>query len=264
MTPDPAPLLVEDAGSGVLLLRLNRPERFNALATPLLLEIAAALTKADTDPAIRAAVVTGSATLFAAGADINELADARPTDPIETPRFVAWAEIRAFSKPLVAAVEGLCLGAGAELMMRCDLVIAGAEARFGQPESNLGFIPGAGGTALLPRRVGVPLAMEMVMTGKPIDADRAFQAGLINRVVESGTALDAALELATTLAARAPETMRAAKLSVRRAMEMPLDAHLLAERELFVMLVAGDEAKEGIAAFREKRKPDFLKPRGQA
>lgn len=241
----------------MLLLRLNRPERRNALATPLLGAIAEALARADADEDVRAVVVTGDEKVFAAGADLDELARSGGDDPIEGPRFRAWAAISAFSKSLIAAVEGWCLGAGLELMMRCDLVIAGEGARFGQPETNLGIIPGAGGTAILPRLLGLPLAMEMVLTGEPIDADRALGARLIARVVPQGEALAAALELADKLAARAPEALRAAKASLRDTLELPLADHLLAERRRFVALLGGAEKAEGIAAFREKRKPNW-------
>lgn len=250
MTPD---LIVESAADGVLLLRLNRPERRNALATPLLCAIAGALTAADADDAIRVVIITGSDSLFAAGADVDELAASTGDDPIESPRFQAWAAIRSFSKPLIAAVEGWCLGAGLELALRCDLIVAGAKARFGLPETNLGIMPGAGGTAILPRLVGLRRAMAMVLTGEPIGAEEAQRAGLITQTVADGEAADAATALAAKLAARAPNALRTAKASLRQATELPLDDHLLSERRAFVGLLGGAEKTEGIAAFREKR-----------
>ena len=252
MMPD---LIQEKPAGGVLLLRLNRPEKRNALATPLLEAIAGALADADGDPDIRVVVLTGSETVFAAGADLDELAASASDDELESPRFRAWAAIHTHGTPLVAAVEGWCLGAGLELMLRADLVIAGESARFGQPETNLGIMPGAGGTALLPRRVGRSLAMEMVLTGEPITASRAHAAGLIARVVADGEACRAAIDLASTLADRAPHALQAARASIAEADELPLDAHLRFERTLFLGLMSGGEKAEGIAAFREKRRP---------
>jgi enoyl-CoA hydratase len=252
MMPEDA-LLTQDHGDGVLVLRLNRPEKSNALATPLLAMVAQALAAADDDAAVRCVVITGGDTIFAAGADINELATASSEEPLEGPRFLAWKSIRAFSKPLVAAVEGWCLGAGAELMMCCDLVVAAETARFGQPETNLGIIPGAGGTALLPRLVGLALALDMVLTGEPIAARRAYEAGLISRIAPKGEAIATALSLATKLASRAPVALRIAKQSVRAAMEQPLTVHLTSERTAFISLLGGAELEEGIAAFRGKR-----------
>lgn len=253
--PDPGGLLSEHPAAGVLLLRLNRPERRNALATPLLREIAAALATAEDDDAVRAVVITGSEMVFAAGADLDELAASGADDPVESPRFQAWATIRAFPKPLVAAVEGWCLGAGAELMLCADIVIAGAGARIGQPETGLGIIPGAGGTAILPRRGGPALAMKMVLTGEPIAAAEAQRCGLIAEAVAAGTALAAALALAERLAARAPLALRAAKASIRDAETLDEAAHLLAERRRFIALLGSADKAEGIAAFKDKRAP---------
>lgn len=255
MTPE-APLLISARPApGVLLLTLNRPERRNALATPLLMALVEALRGAEEDAALRAVVVTGSESVFAAGADLNELATSTDRDPVESPRFLAWSAIRAFPKPLIAAVEGWCLGAGAELMMCCDIVVAARDATIGQPETNLGIIPGAGGTALLPRRIGQALAMDMVLTGEPISAQRAHDAGLIARLADKGQALDAALALAEKLAGRAPLALRAAKASVRDAQSLDETEHLRAERERFVALLGSADKAEGIAAFKEKRAP---------
>lgn len=252
MTPE---LICETAGDGVLLLRLNRPEKRNALATPLLEAIAEALDKADQDNSIRAIILTGNEKAFAAGADLDELEASTSSDAIESPRFQAWARIRACGKPTIAAVEGWCLGAGLELVLRTDLVIAARGARFGQPETNLGIMPGAGGTSILPRLVGRSLAMEMVLTGEPIGADRAFAAGLIARIVEDTRALPEAIELATKLAGRAPRALRTAKASILEGENLPLRDHLLGERIAFVGLLSSREKLEGIAAFREKRSP---------
>ena len=238
-------------------LRLNRPLKRNALATPLLEDIARALCDAETVASIRAVVLTGSDKVFAAGADIDELAASSGTDLIESPRFEAWDRIRSFSKPLIAAVEGWCLGAGAELAMCCDIIVAGDTARFGQPETNLGIIPGAGGTATLTRLVGRALAMRMVLTGEPINAAEALSAGLISEVVQAGEAEQAALRLADTIASRAPAAMQAAKASVREAAVLSERDHLRAERTRFVALLDTYDKIEGIAAYRERRKPSW-------
>lgn len=252
MTPD---LIHETPANGVLLLRLNRPEKRNALATPLLEAIADTLDEAVQDKHIRAIVLTGNDKVFAAGVDLNELAHSTGADEIENPRFLAWSRIRACTKPVIAAVEGWCLGAGLELALRTDLVISGSGAWFGQPETNLGIMPGAGGTSILPRRVGRSLAMEMVLSGEPISADRALAAGLVARIVPDTTALQEAIELASKLASRAPGALHAAKASIVKAEDLALSDHLLGERVAFVGLLSGPEKLEGIAAFREKRSP---------
>lgn len=252
MTAEPM-LIVGRDGEGVLVLRLNRPDRRNALATPLLQEIAAALAAGEADETVRAVVVTGSNTVFAAGADIDEVAAARADDPVESPRFLAWRAIRGFPKPLLAAVEGWCLGAGLELAMCCDIVVAGSNARFGQPETSLGIIPGAGGTVTLTRLVGRALATRMVLTGEPIDAAHALAAGLVAEVAPTGEALRQGTDLAARIAARAPLAMREAKASLRDAAELSERDHILAERRRFVALLGSADKAEGIAAFKEKR-----------
>lgn len=256
MTPKPD-LLIETPADGVRLLRLNRPDRRNALATPLLTALAKALDHAAGDEAIRAVVITGDTKVFAAGADIRELASSGPDDAPHGPRQAAWERIRDFPKPLIAAVEGWCLGAGCELLMCCDLSVAGAGAQFGQPESSLGIMPGAGGTATLPRLVGRNLAMRMVLTGEMIDTDRAVAAGLVGEGVPAGQALDRALDLARTIAGRAPVALQAAKASVRAAFDLAHGDHLLHERRRFLALLGTDDKREGVAAFLEKRTPHW-------
>lgn len=256
MTDKPG-LLAERPEPGVLLLRLNRPDRRNALATPLLTALADALTDAAVDADIRAVIVTGDTKVFAAGADIRELAASGPGDPPHGPRQVAWEAIRTFPKPLIAAVEGWCLGAGCELLMCCDLSVAGDTARFGQPESSLGIMPGAGGTATLPRLVGRTLAMHMVLTGESISAERAVAAGLVGEIVPTGQALDRALHLARLIAGRAPLALAAAKASVKAAFDLPHGEHLRQERSRFLALLGTDDKREGVAAFLEKRNPSW-------
>ena len=248
-----AELLIERDRPGILLLRLNRPERRNALSTSLLTEIADALESAD--KSVCCAVITGSDKVFAAGADIQEIADKDQAAALADPRIALWGRIRAFEKPLIAAIEGWCLGAGCELMMCCDLVVAGADAKFGQPETNLGIMPGAGGTATLARLVGRGLANKMVLLGEPITAQEAKAAGLIVDIAGTGGALSAAMEMANKMALRAPIALRRAKASIKAAFELPHQEHLLLERRLFASLFDTADKREGIAAFLEKRPP---------
>ena len=248
-------LLASRPSDGVLLLTLNRPASRNALATPLLEMIARELMGAADDDTIRCVVLAGNEKVFAAGAALGELERSDGKEPIAGPRWNAWACIAGFPKPLVAAVEGWCLGAGCELMLRCDIVVAAENARIGQPETNLGIIPGAGGTALLPRLVGRAAALDMVLTGEPIHARRAYDLGLIARLARDGEALSDALTLASKLASRAPRALKAAKASIRDAADRSLSEHLCAERQRFLALLAGPEKAEGIAAFRERRDP---------
>jgi enoyl-CoA hydratase len=248
-------ILLSERHEAVLVLTLNRPDRRNALATKLLEDLSACLVDADADSSVRVAIVTGSSSLFAAGADIDEIANSDAREELHSPRFRAWQRIRAFRKPLIGAVEGWCLGAGLELAMCCDFLVAGSGARFGQPETNLGIIPGGGGTALLTRRVGPSLAMQMILTGQPIDAERALTSGLVGEVVADGAALSRARALAEMLAGRAPLALSEAKASIRDADILPLDDHIVSERRRFISLLGTEDKKEGIAAFREKRAP---------
>jgi enoyl-CoA hydratase len=254
MSEEPT-LVVEDAAPGVRVLRLNRPERRNALATPLLAEVVAALAAADHDGEVRCVVVTGGDKVFAAGADINEMVDRAAPGALADERPALWAAIRGFSKPLVAAVNGWCLGAGCELLMCCDLSVAARDAKFGQPETNLGIIPGAGGTATLPRLVGRTAAMKMVLLGDAITADEAQALGLIGEVVEPGQVAARALEIGVALAARAPLAMRQAKASIRQAFDLPHTAHLAFERQAFSLLFSTLDKAEGVGAFLERRPP---------
>lgn len=252
--PDELPALVVDVpAAGVIRLRLNRPERRNALSTPVLQEVESALSQADAADDVRVVLIVGTDSIFAAGADITELAVSGPDDPIESPRFLAWQSIRKFPKPIVAAVEGWCLGAGAELMLCADIVVASKDARIGLPETNLGIIPGAGGTAILPRRIGLPRAMDMVLTGEAITGIDAWSVGLVARLADSGQAESEALALATKLAGRAPLALRSAKASLRKAGILSESEHLLRERRSFLSLLGTADKAEGIGAFLEKR-----------
>ena len=250
-------LLVERFGDHGLLVRLNRPEKRNALATDLLGRVADALDEAAGNPSIRAVVLTGSDKIFAAGADIKELAERDTRGALSDPRPAIWARIRGFSKPLIAAVEGWSLGAGNELVMCCDLVVAGQGARFGQPETNLGIIPGAGGTAILPRLVGRSRAMRMVLLGDALTAAEAHEAGLVAEVTEDGQALATALALAERIAGRAPLAMQQGKAMVRASFETHQAAHLVMERQAFSALFGTADKREGTTAFFEKRDPQW-------
>lgn len=250
-------LLVERLGDHGLLLRLNRAEKRNALATDLLSRIATALDEAALDPTVRVVVVTGTDRIFAAGADIRELAQRDTAGALADPRPAIWTRIRTFPKPLIAAVEGWSLGAGNELVMCCDLVVAGRGAKFGQPETNLGIIPGAGGTATLPRLVGRGRAMKMVLLGDPLTAEEAQAAGLVAEVTADGQALAAALALASRIAARAPLAMQQGKALVRASFETHQNAHLQLERQAFSALFGTADKVEGTTAFFEKRDPQW-------
>lgn len=250
-------LRVDHPVAGVMRITIQRPDVRNALRTQTLAEIAAALSVAASDDAIGAVVLTGGAQVFAAGADIREMASLGPIDVLLHERQRYWKAVAAFPKPLVAAVCGYALGGGCELALSCDFIVAGSNAQFGQPEVNLGLIPGAGGTGRLARTCGKSLAMRMVLTGQPIDAKAAFAAGIAVEVHEPEGALARAVELAAIMAAKPPLAVRLAKEAVLRAFEVPLSEALAAERQAFVVLSASDDRNEGIAAFLEKRPPRF-------
>ncbi|OOV87549.1 2,3-dehydroadipyl-CoA hydratase PaaF [Oceanospirillum linum] len=242
---------------GVLTITLNRPEAYNALNTQLLSEVADVLDLADQDESIRVAVITGGPKVFAAGADIKEMAALDAVGVMNDPRPKHWKRIYQFSKPLIGAVNGYALGGGCELVMHCDIVIAGDNALFGQPEINLGIIPGAGGTQRLIRTVGKPLAMKMVLSGEMIDAQTALQANLVAEVVIPERTIDRAHQLANTIAKKPPIAVRLAKEALLKAFETDLESGLNIERKSFTMLAATEDRREGIAAFMEKRKPEF-------
>jgi len=250
--------IVDRARGAVWLLTLNRPAARNALTTPLLARLAATLDAAEADEAVRAVVLTGGADCFAAGADIGELVDKDEAAATADPRVAHWAAIRGFAKPLVAAVNGWCGGGGNELAMACDIVIAGDNASFGQPEINLALLLGAGGTQLLPRLVGRPLAMKMVLAGAPIRATEALAAGLVTELVPAAETITRALELAAIISEKSPLALRLAKAAVRAAYELPLAEGLVLERRSFAQLCGTADKKEGVAAFLEKRKPRFV------
>ncbi len=243
-------LLIERPAEGIALVRLNRPKVLNALSNAVVTRLADALEGFDADGTTRAVVLTGDERAFAAGADIAEFAAAGP-------RLEEWDRLWAVGIPTIAAVRGLALGGGLELAMSCDLLVVAEDARLGQPEINLGVMPGAGGTQRLTRAVGKTLAMEMVLLGREISGRDAERHGLANRCVLAERVVPVALDLARALARQAPGAVRAAKRAVGRAFEDTLHASLLDERRAFSTLLQSEDAREGVAAFLEKRKPTW-------
>ncbi|MGH2511186.1 MAG: enoyl-CoA hydratase-related protein [Candidatus Limnocylindrales bacterium] len=254
--PAPAPFGRPEQPAGVALLTIDRPDTLNALSFAVLAELVAALRRVDAEPACRAIVLTGAGSrAFAAGADIRELAGQTPESLEAGGQFDRWDEIRAIGLPIIAAVRGYALGGGCELAMACDLIVAGEDAQFGQPEIKLGVIPGAGGTQRLARAIGKARAMDLILTGRSITAREAEAAGLVSLVVPAEETLDRALELAGQIAAMPPLAVRAAKAMVNRAFDSTLSVGLADERRTFFELFASEDQTEGMAAFTEKRPP---------
>ena len=239
------------------LIRINRPEALNALNGTVMTEMAQALEAFDADPSVGVIVITGDARAFAAGADIKEMADATPVEMLTADRISRWDTLRRIKKPIIAAVSGWCLGGGNELAMACDMIVASETAKFGQPEINIGVIPGAGGTQRLTRAVGKALAMEMVLNNRTLSAQEALQHGLVNRVVPAEVCLEEALTLAGEVAARAPLAIRLGKEAVNHAFESFLEDGVADERRAFYFLFSTDDQKEGMRAFIAKRKPEW-------
>lgn len=239
------------------LIRINRPEAMNALNGTVMEELAQALEAFDTDPAIGAMVVTGDERAFAAGADIKEMAEATSVEMLLSDRIGRWDRLRRIHKPVIAAVSGWCLGGGNELAMACDMIVASETARFGQPEINLGVIPGAGGTQRLTRAVGKAVAMEVVLNNRTLTAPEAQMLGLVNRVVPVEAYLEEALRLANEIAVRAPLAVRLGKEAVNHAFESFLADGVADERRAFYFLFSSKDQKEGMQAFVAKRKPEW-------
>ena len=240
------------------LIRFNRPKQLNALNDQLMDELGDALVAFDRDDAIAAIVVTGSDKAFAAGADIGGMKDFTFMD-VYRADFLGrnWEMFRRIRKPLIAAVNGFALGGGCEVAMMCDIIVAGDSARFGQPEVKIGILPGAGGTQRLPRAVGKAKAMDMVLTGRMIDAAEAERCGLVSRVVPAAETVDTALAIAAEIAALPGPAVMLCKEAVNRAFESPLAEGLVFERRMFHALFGTPDQREGMAAFVEKRKPLF-------
>jgi enoyl-CoA hydratase len=240
------------------VITLNRPQALNALNDTLMDELGSALLEFDADDGIGAIVITGNEKAFAAGADIGAMKDWSYMDVYKN-EFISrnWETMRRVRKPVIAAVAGFALGGGCELAMMCDIILAADTARFGQPEIKLGVIPGAGGTQRLPRAVGKAKAMDLVLTGRMMDASEAERAGLVSRVVPAAHLLEEALNVAILVAGFSLPSVMMAKEAVNRAYEAPLSEGVLFERRLFHSLFATSDQKEGMAAFVAKRKPQF-------
>jgi enoyl-CoA hydratase len=249
-------ILTETRGQ-VGLVRLNRPKALNALNSVLVAELMSALRAFDADEGIGAMVITGDERAFAAGADIKEMAEASAVDMLLRDQISSFDEIRNIHKPVIAAVSGWCLGGGNELAMSCDMIVASETARFGQPEINLGVMPGAGGTQRLTRAVGKAIALEMVLNNRTLTADEALHFGLVNREVPIERYLEEALQLASEIAARAPLAVRLAKEAVNHAYESFLSDGLADERRAFYFLFSSEDQKEGMQAFIEKRPAEW-------
>ncbi len=250
-------ILTETRGR-VALITLNRPQALNALNAALVSEVAAALSGYEANDEIGCVVLTGSSRAFAAGADIKEMAPKSYMDVFKEDLFAGFERaVSSFRKPLIAAVAGHALGGGCELAMLCDFIIAGENAKFGQPEINLGVMPGIGGSQRLTRFVGKSKAMDMCLTGRTMDAAEAERSGLVSRVVPVETLLDEALKAAEKIAGQSLPIAMMTKESVNRAYETTLAEGVRFERRLFHAMFATADQKEGMGAFVEKRKPDF-------
>ena len=250
--------LIVEQHDAVTLIRLNRPEALNALNSALLLELGSVLDTAEADDSVRCLVLTGSERAFAAGADIKEMSEKSYAEMFKSDFFGAAARrMEQFRKPIIAAVAGYALGGGCELAMLCDFIIAADTAKFGQPEINLGVMPGIGGTQRLTRFVGKSKAMDMILTARMMDAGEAERCGLVSRVVAADKLLEEALAAAAKIAAQSPLAVMMNKELVETAFETTLSAGVAVERRLFHSLFAFEDQKEGMAAFIDKRKPNF-------
>lgn len=250
-------VLVEKREDRIGILRLNRPKELNALNLELMLQLKDALVQFDEDEDILAIIITGGNRVFAAGADIKQMAGKGAIDMLKIDQFTTWDTIRRVKKPIIAAVSGFCLGGACELAMLCDMIIASETAQFGQPEINIGVMPGAGGTQRLLRAVGKARAMEMALTGRFIKADEAYEYGLINKIVPVELCIDEAIKLAQNIASKSPIAVQLIKESINAGYESFLQDALVNERKNFYMLFATEDQKEGMNAFIEKRKPNF-------
>ena len=239
------------------LIRLNRPEAYNALNSTLMTELIDALQKFDADESIGAIVVTGNDKVFAAGADIAEMAQSSAAEMQAADNIGLFDQVMAIRKPIIGALSGWCLGGGSELALSLDMLVVSEKTRFGQPEINLGVIPGAGGTQRLTKAVGKAIAMEMVLNNRTLTAQEALHYGIVNQVHPVEEYFDAAMKLAAEIAVRAPVALRAGKQAVNRSFETTLSDGLAEEREAFYQLFDTQDQKEGMEAFLEKRDPEW-------
>ncbi len=253
----PQSYIIATRQEGYAIVQLNRPDVLNALNMKLMEELVDTLESLDREPEIRCIILTGNEKAFAAGADIKEMADASAVEMLIRDQFARWDRIRRIKKPIIAAVSGFALGGGCELAMTCDMVVASETAKFGQPEINIGVMPGAGGTQRLTRAVGKAKSMEMVLTGRMIAADEALRWGLVNKVVPVEYYLEEAKSWAKEIASKPPVAVRLAKEAVLKAFDTTIEGGLEFERKNFYLLFASEDQKEGMKAFGEKRKPEW-------
>jgi enoyl-CoA hydratase len=239
------------------IVKLNRPQVLNALSHELMDELVKALEEFDLDDDIRVIILTGSERAFAAGADIKEMADETTVGIMLKDRFATWDRIKNIKKPIVAAISGYCLGGGCELAMNCDIIVASESAQFGQPEINIGVIPGAGGTQRLTRVAGKYKAMEMILTGRPITAQEGHALGLVNKIAPVELYLEEAKAIAREIAKKSPIAVRLAKEAVLKTFDTSITEGLQFERKNFYMLFSSEDQKEGMRAFMEKRPASF-------
>jgi enoyl-CoA hydratase len=251
------PLVLVERDEPIAVALLNRPKQLNALSGELMDELVGRLEELDADDSVRCVVLGGSERAFAAGADIADLVAGTPISLYQDRRIDRWDTIRSLRTPLVAAVAGYCLGGGCELAMACDLIVATESARFGQPEINVGVMPGAGGTQRLTHAVGKAVAMDMILTGRMLSAVEARELGLVARVVAKEAWLEEAKRVAREIAAKGPVSVRLAKESIDKAFDAPLSVGLEFERRAFYLARASEDASEGLRAFLEKRRPDW-------
>jgi enoyl-CoA hydratase len=255
MTEDQLVLIERDGPIG--MITLNRPDALNALSPAMLAAVCQATERLDQDASIRVIILTGNQRAFAAGADIKAMAPASPMDIMRANTKQYWDRMRRINKPLIAAVSGYAFGGGCELAMHCDLIVASESAQFAHPEIKLGIIPGAGGTQLLAKAIGPYRAMEMILTGDPINAQQAFEMGLVNRLIPVERYLDEAKDLARVIAERPPVAVRLARKAVRHGIENTFREGMELERRSFMLLFDTYDQEEGMRAFLEKREPRF-------
>ncbi|HCJ56564.1 MULTISPECIES: short-chain-enoyl-CoA hydratase [Lutispora] len=249
--------LTQDGRVGIIAI--NRPKALNALNTKVLLELDAVLDELEKNPEVYVIVLTGEGKAFVAGADIEEMKDMTPDEARKFAELGSrvFKKLEIINKPVIAAVNGYALGGGCELAMACDIIIAGEQAKFGQPETGLGITPGFGGTQRLPRIVGTKRAKEIIFTGEIIGAEEAYRIGLVNKVVPPNTSFQAAIEMAKKIASKGQIAVRNAKAAINRGIETDIDGGVAIENQLFALCFANTDQKEGMTAFIEKRKADF-------
>ena len=249
--------LLHEIDGNIAIIRINRPKVLNALSLPLMADLATLMEKYDGDDNIHVILLSGSERAWAAGADIGDMATASSAEMLKRNQFAIWEQIKNIKKPIVAAVSGFALGGGCELMMHCDIIIASENALFGQPEINLGIIPGAGGTQRFTRAVGKATSMDVVLSGRLLSAKEALNFGLISRIVPKEHWFESALMVAKLVASKGPIALCSAKASILNAEELPLSESLVEERKLFYALFDTNDQTEGMIAFAEKRPPNF-------